>query len=74
MNTHQKKLMDIFKLMAFSNPICRTALVISKFCYEYMNFLNFIPFIYFYLFLIYFPIMEKKKKSGSALQTTGIIY
>lgn len=38
MNTDKKKLMGIFKLMKFSNPICRTALVIYKFCYEYIHF------------------------------------
>lgn len=46
MNTDQKKLMNIFKLVDFLNPICRTTLVIYKFCYEYIK--NFTPFQFYH--------------------------
>lgn len=63
MNTDQKKLMNIFKLVDFLNPICRTTLVIYKFCYEYIK--KFYPFSILPFWI---------NKLGSALETTGIIY
>lgn len=46
MNTDQKKLTNVFKLMDILNPIYRTTLVIHKFCHEYIKiFKNFIHVI-----------------------------